>query len=211
MANSCLRYTVFALVLSALAGCQSPPPPKPAAFVPKPDRIVLMPQANGSPSAVVIRANGGAEAVLATPYATASVVQGGVQTSMSDAKDVQSRYKTLQDAMPPQRKSYLVYFETGGDRLTADSAQQFKEILREIAQRPAPEILVVGHTDTLGSDAVNDELSMQRARIVRAALIEQGIDPKRIDAVGRGKRELLVPTRDGVAEARNRRVEIQVR
>jgi outer membrane protein OmpA-like peptidoglycan-associated protein len=130
---------------------------------------------------------------------------------MSNATDVQARYKTLYDAMPPRRRSYLIYFETGGDRLTADSAQQFNEILGEIAKAPAPDVLVIGHTDAQGTDTVNDEISMQRARIVRTRLIEKGIDPKRIEAVGRGKRELLVPTRDGVAEARNRRVEIQVR
>lgn len=210
MTNNALRCFTCALLLGALAACESPPPPKPV--VPKPDRIILLPQANGSPSAVVIRANGGAEeTVLATPYATASVAKGSVQTSMSNAQDVQSRYEALQDAIPPQRKSYLVYFEIGGDRLTEDSAQQFNDILGEIAKRPAPEILVVGHTDTVGKDVVNDELSMQRARIVRLALIEKGIDAKRIDVVGRGERELLVPTRDGVAEPRNRRVEIQVR
>ena len=76
---------------------------------------------------------------------------------------------------------------------------------------PAPEVLVVGHADALGTDSLNDELSMQRARIVRAGLIYKGIDSTRVEAVGRGKRELLVPTRDGVAESRNRRVEIQVR
>lgn len=207
MTSSALRACVCALLLSALTACVSAPAPTPT-----PDRIILLPQANGSPSAVVVRANGGAEeAVLNTPYATASIAQGKVQTSMGNARDVQSRYKTLQDAIPPQRKSYLVYFETGTDQLTADSAQQFNDILGEIAMRPVPEILVVGHTDTLGSGAVNDELSMQRARIVRSALIEKGIDANRVDAVGRGKREPLVPTRDGVAEAQNRRVEIQVR
>ena len=76
---------------------------------------------------------------------------------------------------------------------------------------PAPEVRVVGHTDALGTDSLNDELSMQRARIVRAGLVDKGIEPTRVEAVGRGKRELLVPTRDGVAESRNRRVEIQVR
>ncbi|MBC7705583.1 MAG: OmpA family protein [Rhodoferax sp.] len=81
----------------------------------------------------------------------------------------------------------------------------------KVATMPAPEVLVVGHTDALGTDSLNDELSMQRARIVRAGLIDKGIDSKRVEAVGRGKRELLVPTRDGVAESRNRRVEIQVR
>jgi len=201
----------------ALAGflmaCAAPPPPPPKpVVVPRPDRIVLLPQADGSASAIVVRStSGAAEAVLSLPYATASVGAAGVETSMGDADAVAARYKTLYEAMPPARRSYLVYFETGGDRLTADSAQRLNDILNEVGKLPAPEVLVVGHTDTVGTSTINDELSMQRARIVRTRLIEKGVDPQRIEAIGRGRRELLVPTRDGVAEPRNRRVEIQVR
>ena len=75
-----------------------------------------------------------------------------------------------------------------------------------------PDILVVGHTDLVGSDQVNDALARKRADSRCAAmLIERGIAPDNIVAVGRGKREPLVPTADGVAEPRNRRVEILVR
>jgi len=72
-------------------------------------------------------------------------------------------------------------------------------------------VLVVGHTDSVGSDQYNDTLSLQRADVIRVGLIQNGIAPENIVAVGRGKRELLVPTADGVAEPRNRRVEIVVR
>lgn len=149
--------------------------------------------------------------MLSQPYATANVAAGRVQTSMSNPDEVAVRYKVLSEAMPPQRRSYLIYFETGGDRLAADSAQRLDEILSDVAKLPAPDVLVVGHTDSVGTDTINDDISMQRARLVRSRLVEKGIAPKRIEAVGRGKRELLVQTRDGVAEARNRRVEIQVR
>ncbi len=203
----------FALLVPAvvvlLAACQAPPPVAP--ILRKPDRIVLLPQADGSASALVVRSSTGEEATLSEPFATASVGANRVQTSVADPAEVRVRFKVLYDLMPAERRSYLVYFETGGDRLTADSAQGINEILVEIGRFPAPEIRVVGHTDTVGTTAINDQLSMQRARIVRSRLIEQGVDPNRIEAVGRGRRQLLVPTRDGVAEARNRRVEIQVR
>jgi outer membrane protein OmpA-like peptidoglycan-associated protein len=74
-----------------------------------------------------------------------------------------------------------------------------------------PDVLVVGHTDSVGSDQYNDALSRQRADVIRAGLIQNGIAPENILAVGRGKRELLVPTPDGVVEPRNSRVEIIVR
>ena len=160
---------------------------------------------------MVVRAANGEEATLSQPYATASVSADRVQMSVADPAEVRLRFKALYDVMPSERRSYLVYFETGGDRLTAESAQDLNEILAEIGRFPAPEVRIVGHTDTVGTAAINDQISILRARIVRARLIEKGVDPLSIEAVGRGRRELLVPTRDGVAEARNRRVEIQVR
>lgn len=208
------RAAALALAFAGLlVACAAPPPPAPiAAPVRKPDRIVLLPQADGSASALVVRNTRSAnEVLLSQPYATASVGAGSLETSMGSAGEVGVRYKSLYEAMPPARRSYLVYFETGGDRLTAESAQRLNDILVEIGSLPAPEVLVVGHTDTVGTSTINDDLSMQRARIVRSRLIEKGVNPQRIEAVGRGRRELLVPTRDGVAEPRNRRVEIQVR
>ena len=210
MASKLLRRAALVTLACIVVACAAPPPPAPKP-PPKPDRIVLLPQADGSPSAVVVRPAGGGETMLSQPYATASISAGQVQTSVSNAADVAARYKVLSEVMPPPRRSYLIYFETGGDRLTPDSAQRLDEILSDVAKLPAPEVLVVGHTDSVGTDNLNDEISMQRARLVRSRLVEKGIAPKRIEAVGRGKRELLVQTRDGVAEARNRRVEIQVR
>ena len=122
------RAVAFALVLAGLlVACAAPPPPPApiAAPVRKPDRIVLLPQADSSASALVVRNTRSAnEVVLSQPYATASVGAGSLETSMGSAGEVGVRYKSLYDAMPPARRSYLVYFETGGDRLTAESAQR---------------------------------------------------------------------------------------
>ena len=84
-------------------------------------------------------------------------------------------------------------------------------LLSEIARRPVPDVLVVGHTDLVGSDPFNDALGQQRADAVRAALIRLGVAAADIQAISRGKRAPVVPTADGVAEPRNRRVEIIVR
>jgi len=71
--------------------------------------------------------------------------------------------------------------------------------------------VVIGHTDTVGSLDYNDRLSHARAERLREMLVGLGIPAGRIQAAGRGKRELLVPTEDNFSEARNRRVEISVR
>ena len=77
--------------------------------------------------------------------------------------------------------------------------------------RPGGEIVVTGHTDRQGSVEFNDRLALERAQAIRGLFIARGFPPDRIDAVGRGEREPVVPTDDGVSEPRNRRAEIVVR
>jgi outer membrane protein OmpA-like peptidoglycan-associated protein len=71
--------------------------------------------------------------------------------------------------------------------------------------------VVIGQTDRLAADDYNDRLSLQRAERVRDELVKLGISSRRIRTAGRGEREPLIPTADGVAEPQNRRVEINVR
>ena len=84
-------------------------------------------------------------------------------------------------------------------------------MLAELRNRPSPDIVVIGHTDSVGSTEANDQLSLQRAERVKADLVRQGIPADGIRTAGRGEREPLVRTADNVDEPRNRRVEINVR
>jgi len=81
----------------------------------------------------------------------------------------------------------------------------------EATDQSLPDIVVTGHTDTVGSAEANDKLSMQRAERVKGFLTGIGIPADRIQVAGRGERELLVPTADNIDEPRNRRTEINVR
>ena len=85
---------------------------------------------------------------------------------------------------------------------------QLRSYLRS---HPAPEIVVIGHTDRVGSVQANDLLSRQRAETVRGFLLEAGFQAASMEVAGRGEREPLVPTPDEIAEPLNRRVEINVR
>jgi len=108
-------------------------------------------------------------------------------------------------------RQFTLYFVEGKDEFTEISKKDIDGLFAEIASRPVPDVWVVGHTDKVGSDAANDVLSRQRAEVVRKALIARGIAPENIVTIGRGEREPIVPTADGDAEPRNRRVEILVR
>ncbi|RFP11053.1 OmpA family protein [Duganella sp. BJB488] len=174
------------------------------------EQITLLPSQDGKASAVVIT-TAGVDTVLDQPYQTAAIDSKGATVSTGNGADIGSRYASTLTAMPQRAAVFTLYFVTDTDALVPESAARLADIKAQLAARPAPEIIVIGHTDTVAKQAYNDELSLRRAATVKQMLVEVGIEADRIAVQGRGKRELLVPTADGVDEPRNRRVEIRVR
>jgi outer membrane protein OmpA-like peptidoglycan-associated protein len=172
--------------------------------------VVLLPQADGRPSAVAVT-QGTRQVVLEQAYAAARLTSEGPQPYQTTALEVQAEFGAALAARPTAPTRFTLYFVEGKDEFTEESGKVIDGVLAEITQRPVPDVMVIGHTDKVGSDAYNDPLSRQRAEIVRRALLARGLAAERIATVGRGKREPVVPTADGVAEPRNRRVEILVR
>jgi len=172
--------------------------------------VVLLPEKDGRNAAVAVR-QGDQEVVLAEPYAAARQTTSGPRAYTSSPQEVQAQFGAALAAQPSRPTSFTLYFIEGGDEFTDASKQILADVLSEIARHRVPDIVVVGHTDSVGSDPSNDALALRRANTVRALLIARGFAPESIVAVGRGKREPLYPTADGVAEPRNRRVEIIVR
>jgi outer membrane protein OmpA-like peptidoglycan-associated protein len=75
----------------------------------------------------------------------------------------------------------------------------------------APEVTVIGHTDTTGSTASNYQLGLERAQSVRGLLLKAGLDASLVEAESHGEADLLRSTPDNTDEPRNRRVEITIR
>lgn len=104
-----------------------------------------------------------------------------------------------------------VEFDFGSTRLTAE-AQALLSNLAQALQSSALEarrFQLAGHTDAVGSDEVNDRLSLERARAVRDFLVKaHDVAPDRLRVLGYGKRNLLFPDRP--EDAANRRVEISL-
>ena len=197
--SSPLRRATVVLAAALLAACATPQ-----------GSVVLLPEAGGKDTAVVVT-QGGKEVVLDQPYAGAKLASAGPQKYSSNASEVQAQFGAAMAALPGRPAQFTLFFIEGKDEFTEASKRSLDSVFAEIASRPVPDVMVVGHTDKVGNDASNDVLSRQRAEVVRKALIARGIAPENVAAVGRGKREPVVPTADGVAEARNRRVEILVR
>jgi hypothetical protein len=105
---------------------------------------------------------------------------------------------------------FVVFFPTDEATLSPDAVRVVDEAAAEYLQTGIAQIEVTGHTDTVGSAAYNLALSERRAARVADELIRRGVPATDIVTVGRGEEDLLVPTADGVAEPRNRRVEIVV-
>jgi len=175
------------------------------------ETVVLLPEKDGGPSALTVT-KGEREVVLDQPYAAVQTrVVIGARTYASNPQEVEGKFGTALGAQPSRPNSFTLYFVEGSDQLTEESKIVLNSVLADIAQHTVPDIVVIGHTDTVGTHAFNDALARRRAETLRGVLIAQGLAPAAIVAVGRGKREPLVPTADGAAEPRNRRVEILVR
>lgn len=198
-----MRRSHVALIAALiLGGC---------ATAPSQDLVVLLPDKDGKVGTLVVQNQKGS-AVLNTAYATARTApDGSVTRGTASQNEIKEVFGGALSAQPPRPISFTLYFESGTDEITAQSKQEVKRILAEMARREAPDITVIGHTDLVGSNPSNDALSLQRAGRVKSMLVGMGVPAERILIAGRGRREPLVPTADGVIEPRNRRVEISVR
>jgi outer membrane protein OmpA-like peptidoglycan-associated protein len=174
------------------------------------ERVILLPEpGGGSPSLAVSQR--GHDVLLDRPYAATDLTLADPWRYQATPAEVQATFGPALAAQPARPAHFTLYFIEGSDELTVDSQQALEAMFADLAKRPVPDVVVVGHTDAVGSDEYNDKLAQKRAEAVRAMLLARGIPPQDVVAVGRGKRELLVPTPDGIAEPRNRRVEIVVR
>ncbi|WP_174525996.1 OmpA family protein [Janthinobacterium agaricidamnosum] len=100
------------------------------------------------------------------------------------------------------------------DTNRADIKSNFRPILDRFAStlndNPATTVSIVGHTDSTGSDAINQPLSVERAAHTRDYLAQRGVSPTRVVVEGRGSREPVASNNDNAGRAQNRRVEIYV-
>ncbi len=175
--------------------------------------FVLLPDKDGTTGAIEIRNSAGTQKI-SKPNQAIRVADKETKpqapTTFSDT-EIEKEWGEVLRVSPLAPKTFLLYFRTGTDRLTAESEAQFPEIFAEIKNFPAAELSVVGHTDRTGSAASNARLSLKRAKATLRRLTEAGLRHKRVEVDSHGEINPLIPTADGVAEPRNRRVEVTIR
>ncbi|MEJ0026387.1 MAG: OmpA family protein [Rhizomicrobium sp.] len=103
-----------------------------------------------------------------------------------------------------------VLFRNDSADLSEHAGRVVEALAAEARHHPGATIVVDGYTDTTGSPEHNLDLSHARAGTVADALMEQGVNGRRIETHGYGETHLAVPTADEVSEPRNRRVVIRL-
>lgn len=115
---------------------------------------------------------------------------------------------TTAPVAPPPPADYTVYFDLDSWTLTAEDLSVLTNVINTARAGGQSHITVVGHTDTSGSAAYNQKLSVHRANVVKEALVDMGARRAAVQVSGVGEGDLAVATEDGVKEARNRRAVI---
>jgi outer membrane protein OmpA-like peptidoglycan-associated protein len=207
-----LQVGLFVVTGAAAAACggRRPATPSPP---PASELIVLLPDQDSgavgraavtSASATVDLA-GAREATEITanrpPTPPAAIDEARIQRVFGDALS----------ALPPPPQSFNLYFQFDSDELTDAARALLPEILRLVKQRPVPDVVAIGHTDTTGSRVSNFQLGLRRAARVRDLLVATGLDATLITVMSAGEAEPLIKTPDETSEPRNRRVEVAIR
>ena len=179
--GECWR-TGFWTPANALPGCDGAITEKPKAMV-QPDPVLPTPEVNPAPVPAAVPAPAPAPAPAAAPAAA-------VSSKVTYAAD--AFFDFDKSVIKPEGKAKL-----------DDLVGKVKAINLEV-------IIAVGHTDSVGSDAYNQKLSLRRSQAVKAYLVSKGIDKTRIYTEGKGEKQPVADNKTKEGRAKNRRVEIEV-
>lgn len=175
------------------------------------ETYVVLPDASGQAGRLTVTPMAGKPLQLEGAYASARGGGDAVQPAKLSEEEIRAAFAEALAARPEGPQRFTLYFLEGRDELTADSRKELDRVLAEVRRRPAADVIVVGHTDRVGSVQDNDRLALRRAERLRGELMKLGLPDDSVQATGRGERDPLVATADEVPEPRNRRVELLVR
>ena len=106
---------------------------------------------------------------------------------------------------------FRITFSTSGNELDEQQRLLLREVTATLsARRDVRKLRVEGHTDSLGADAANEDLSLQRANAVLEFLVSQGVPRTMLEAVGYGATRPITSDTSELDRAQNRRVEFSI-
>lgn len=101
-------------------------------------------------------------------------------------------------------------FDTGKSTLKGDGQQRIKEMADILKKYPENNITIVGHTDSTGSNQINQQLSQERASSVKNLLVQNGVPSASINAMGVGPTDPIADNSTATGREANRRVELAI-
>ncbi len=115
-------------------------------------------------------------------------------------------------AVAAQKVTYAAdaFFDFDKSVLKPEGRAKLDDLVSKIKGINLEVIIAVGHTDSIGSDAYNQRLSVRRAEAVKAYLVSKGIERNRIYTEGKGEKQPVADNRTAEGRAKNRRVEVEV-
>ncbi len=175
-------------------------------------QIVLLDGEDGAASGAIVVTNEQGSRTLDEPGKSLGLAEDeDVPAEPVEQSEIEEDFARVLAAHPQKPRRFLIYFEFGTTRLTKESEALIPEIIAEVGRRAAPDIGVIGHTDTAGDADVNAALALERAKSIRDLVVFAGAFPDLIEVTSHGEENLLVLTADGVSEPKNRRVEVIIR
>jgi outer membrane protein OmpA-like peptidoglycan-associated protein len=175
--------------------------------------VILTPDPDGHVGKAEVLTDGGSQ-LLEKPGGMTTVsgrLSAPSPATVASPDFINTTFADVMAIEPTPHEKFILFYHTNTTELVSESQGTIAIILDAIKRRKAVSISISGHTDSAGSIQLNENLSRSRADGIRALLIQNGIDAERLTVSYHGKGNQLVPTADGVAEPRNRRVEIIVR
>jgi outer membrane protein OmpA-like peptidoglycan-associated protein len=201
-----------AAILAALTSACAPKTVKPADHRTE-SLTVLLPDSDTKAVGRASVSNAAGQTALQAERESSVAVIGQAPSAATvmDAAEVERIFGATLSALPPAPTHFMLFYKFDSDELTDESRALVPSILQAVKDRPVPDVLIIGHTDTTGTATSNYSLGLKRANAVRAMLIEAGLNGSFVETTSHGEADLLIQTADSVAEPRNRRVEITVR
>ncbi|MEP6538284.1 MAG: OmpA family protein [Bryobacteraceae bacterium] len=125
--------------------------------------------------------------------------------------EVRRLFGPVLDGLPTPEAEFTLYFDESSEVLVPQSQAQLPAILNTIRERHSTAISLIGHTDSTGDPQSNYRLGLRRAQGVAANLRDRGVESSNVFVESHGDADLIIKTARGVAEPRNRRVQVIVR
>lgn len=141
----------------------------------------------------------------------ANAAQKEANAANQRASSLEEELKALQ-AKPTERGLVLtlgdVLFDTGQATLKPGAHATIDRLAQALQASPDRKVIIEGHTDSMGSDEYNQQLSERRAMAVQSALMQRGVSGGQISAAGKGETFPVASNSDSGGRQQNRRVEL---